>query len=242
MAEQFYQEHRGKPFFTDLCAFMMSDVVTGMELVAADAITNFRHVMGPSVSIEEAKRDAPHSIRARFGTDTIRNAIHGCGSSNEFAFEQQFFFSQAFTPTAAFNNCTCCIIKPHIVHDGLAGQIIDTILQEGFEISSMEMFTLDRPTAEEFFEVYKGVLPEFVGMIDHMTSGPCIVMEVRQENSVKSFRELCGPMDPEIAKNLRPNTIRAKFGQSRTVNAVHCTDLEGDGQLEIEYFFSIQQQ
>ena len=26
------------------------------------------------------------------------------------------------------------------------------------------MFTLDRPTAEEFFEVYKGVLPEFWGL------------------------------------------------------------------------------
>ena len=50
------------------------------------------------------------------------------------------------------------------------------ILQEGFEISSMEMFTLDRPTAEEFFEVYKGVLPEFVGMVEHMTTGPCIVL------------------------------------------------------------------
>lgn len=43
----------------------------------------------------------------------------------------------------------------------------------------MEMFTLDRPTAEEFFEVYKGVLPEFVGMVEHMTTGPCIVLEVR---------------------------------------------------------------
>jgi len=28
------------------------------------------------------------------------------------------------------------------------------------------MFTLDKPTAEEFFEIYKGVLPEFVGMIE----------------------------------------------------------------------------
>ena len=76
----------------------------------------------------------------------------------------------------------------------------------------MQMFTLDKPTAEEFFAVYKGVLPEFVGMIDAMTQGPCIVMEVRQENVVKSFREFCGPMDPEIAKNLRPNTLRARFG------------------------------
>ena len=53
------------------------------------------------------------------------------------------------------------------------------ILQEGFEISSMEMFTLDRPTAEEFFEVYKGVLPEFTSMIEQVTMGPCIVLEVR---------------------------------------------------------------
>jgi nucleoside-diphosphate kinase len=105
----------------------------------------------------------------------------------------------------------------------------------------MEMFQLDKPTAEEFFEVYKGVLPEFVAMIEHMTTGPCIVLEVRQENAVNSFRELCGPMDPEIAKNLRPNTIRARFGQTRTINAVHCTDLEEDGPLEVEYFFSIQQ-
>ena len=105
----------------------------------------------------------------------------------------------------------------------------------------MQMFSLDKPTAEEFFEVYKGVLPEFVGMIDHMTSGPCIVLEVRQENAVKSLRELVGPMDPEIAKGLRPNTIRAKFGHSKEINAVHCTDLPEDGQLEVEYFFSIQQ-
>jgi nucleoside-diphosphate kinase len=65
------------------------------------------------------------------------------------------------------------------VQEGLAGQVIDMILNEGFEISSMQMFTLDKPTAEEFFEVYKGVLPEYVGMIDQMTTGPCIVMEVR---------------------------------------------------------------
>lgn len=220
----------------------MSDVVTGLELVGEDAITRFRDVVGNTPSVEEARRIAPNSIRARFGSDNMRNAIHASGSGSEFVTEQNLFFSPAFRPTAAFNNCTCCIIKPHIVHEGLAGQIIDIILSEGFEISSMEMFTLDRPTAEEFFEVYKGVLPEFVAMVEHMTSGPCIVLEIRQENAVRSFRDLCGPMDPEIAKNLRPNTLRARFGHSRTVNAVHCTDLDEDGTLEVEYFFSIQQQ
>lgn len=48
-------------------------------------------------------------------------------------------------------------------------------------------------------------------------------------------------MDPEIAKNLRPNTIRARFGIDRVKNAIHCTDLDEDGALECEYFFSIMQ-
>jgi nucleoside-diphosphate kinase len=77
------------------------------------------------------------------------------------------------------------------------------------------MYHLDRPTANEFFEVYKGVLPEFVPLVDHMTLGPCIAMEIRQENAVQAFRELCGPIDPEIGRTLRPNTIRARFGYDR---------------------------
>lgn len=238
LADEFYAEHKGKPWFADLSAFMQSDVVTGMELVSENAIGKFRGLLGPTDS-SDAKRDAPGSLRALFGTDGRRNACHGSGNGADYNAEHGLFFSKAFGPTAAFNNCTCCVIKPHIIQEGRAGQVIDMILQEGFEISSMEMFTLDRPTAEEFFEVYKGVLPEFVGMVEHMTTGPCIVLEVRQENAVKSFRELCGPTDPEIAKYLRPNTIRAKFGHSRTINAVHCTDLEEDGLLEVEYFFSI---
>lgn len=72
----------------------------------------------------------------------------------------------------------------------------------------MEMFYLDRSTAEEFFDVYKGILAEYVPMIEHYIGGPSIVLEIRQENVVPSFRALCGPTDPEIAKHLRPNTIR----------------------------------
>jgi len=53
---------------------------------------------------------------------------------------------------------------------------------------------------------------------------------------------MVGPSVPEIAKYLRPHTIRAKFGQDRVRNAVHCTDLPEDGTIECEYFFNILQQ
>ena len=248
----FYGEHKGKPFFPTLMEFITSDVVVGMELVAENAVKQWRELLGPTNSTV-AKSDAPNSLRGRFGTDGTRNAAHGSDSGTSTKIltpagqsakrELGFFFSEdsPMKTSALLNECTCCIIKPHAVKDGYAGAIIDRILEEGFEISAMEMFYLDKPTAEEFFEVYKGVLPEFVPIVEHMTTGACIVLEVRQEKAVESFRELIGPHDPEIAKVLRPSTLRAQFGLDRVRNAVHCTDLKEDGALECEYFFSIMQ-
>lgn len=213
-------------------------MTTGLEIVNQNALQSWKELCGPE-NATVAKTQAPQSIRASFGTDSVRNAVHCSDTFPNKKAESDLFFSSELGTSAMFSNCTCCVIKPHIVTSGLAGQIIDTILEEGFEISAMQMFNLDKPTAEEFFEIYKGVLPEFSAIIDQMINGPCIVLEVRQENAVKAFRELCGPMDPEIAKNLRPNTLRARFGIDRSRNAVHCTDLPEDGTLETEYWFSI---
>ena len=49
-------------------------------------------------------------------------------------------------------------------------------------------------------------------MVKELCEGPCIALEVRQDNCVKKFRELCGPHDPEIAKMVSKNSIRALFG------------------------------
>lgn len=37
----------------------------------------------------------------------------------------------------------------------------------------------------------------------------------------------------EIARQLRPRTLRAVFGETKVQNAVHCTDLPEDGLLEV---------
>jgi nucleoside-diphosphate kinase len=59
------------------------------------------------------------------------------------------------------------------------------ILSEGFEISALELFYLDKATCEEFFEIYKGVFPEYSSIIEHIsTGGPVIALEIRQENAV----------------------------------------------------------
>lgn len=170
---EFYGEHKGKHFFPTLVEFVTSDVCVGMELVKDDAIKAWRGLLGPT-NTQKAKDEAPSSLRAQFGTDGTRNACHGSDAPESADRELDFFFKRgsSMKTTALLNNCTCAVIKPHIVKNGLAGEVIQMILDEGFEISAMEMFHLDTPTAEEFLEVYKGVLPEFLPLVEHLTTGP----------------------------------------------------------------------
>jgi nucleoside-diphosphate kinase len=95
--------------------------------------------------------------------------------------------------------------------------------------------------------VYKGVVApgELAAMVDELTAGPCIALEVAARGggggggAHAAWRALCGPQDPELARLLRPGSLRAQFGASRVRNGVHCTDLPEDAALEVDYFFTI---
>jgi len=81
--------------------------------------------------------------------------------------------------SAALSNCSLCILKPHLIRNCEIGAAIDAILQNGFEISAAQLFNLSRPQVEEFYDVYKGVLPEYIPLIEHMSNGPTLILEVR---------------------------------------------------------------
>lgn len=218
---------------------LSTDVCVVMELIGKDAVAIWQQMMGPK-SAAQAKAQAPKSIRGALAADDVRNAVHGSSSNGTASQELDFFFGEGrnWPTTAIFNNCTLCVIRPHaLVKSG--GEIVSRILADGFEISAMCLWELDKASAEEFLEVYKGVLPEYFDSVSQLCAGPCLVMEVRQEDAVASFRKTVGPHDPEVAKHLRGNTLRAQYGIDRVKNAVHATDLPEDGLLEVEYFFNI---
>ena len=83
---------------------------------------------------------------------------------------------------------------------GQAGSVIQKILESNkFEITAIQMFHMEQANAEEFFEVYKGVVQEYSSMVNQLTSGPCIAMEIRDtqgHSTPESFREFTGPADP----------------------------------------------
>ncbi|XP_074658553.1 nucleoside diphosphate kinase homolog 7-like isoform X2 [Tubulanus polymorphus] len=239
-AAEFYAEHNSKPFFNELLHYMTSAPIVALGLMGHDSINKWRDMLGPTDSTV-ARKEKPTSIRAEFGTDKGHNAAHGSLTNDDAIREFEFFFSQPSNRknTAQFTNCTCCVIKPHAVANGVAGKIISSIIDSGFEISALEMFSLDRANAEEFLEVYKDVVAEYADMVQQLTTGPCIAMEIRAQDAPVKFREFVGPSDPEIARHLRPRTLRALFGKDKIQNAIHCTDLPEDALLEVEYFFKI---
>ncbi|XP_024943941.1 nucleoside diphosphate kinase 7 isoform X2 [Cephus cinctus] len=228
--------------------YMISGPIVALELIGENCIKKWRELIGAetsSVSVESGKT----SLRARYGQDSIHNSLHGSDSEEAAEREINFFFSQPKSRrkgpknTAVYKNCTCCVIKPHAVQARLIGDIINDIQQEGYKISAVQQFYIDPTNAEEFLEVYKGVLPDYNAMVAELQSGPCVAMEITHAdesiNVLTEFRKLCGPMDPEIARQLRPHTLRAKYGKTKIQNAVHCSDIPEDGLLEVEYFFKI---
>lgn len=54
-AQQFYAEHKGKPFYNGLTEFVSSDLVVGLELVADDCVGKWRRLLGPT-SPAQAKK------------------------------------------------------------------------------------------------------------------------------------------------------------------------------------------
>lgn len=238
-ANEFYTLTGNPPADPEIIKHITSDIIVGMEVVGFKAIERLQELIGPS-NPEIAKKNNPTSIRALYAQNELKNAVHCSETSNNKLVtsgqaELDFFFGskERFERTAFLNSCSCLIIKPHIIQSCKFGKVLDRILAEGFEISAMELIYLNKSNAEEFFEVYRGVLPEYIPLLEHITNGPVVVLEARQEKAVLALRQLVGPHDPQLAKLLRPNTIRSEFGIDRVKNAVHCTDLEEDGGLEV---------
>ncbi|MFN7065863.1 MAG: nucleoside-diphosphate kinase [Aquificaceae bacterium] len=92
-AEGFYAVHRERSFFRELVEFMISGRVVAMVLEGEDAIRRVREIVGPTDS-NEARKVAPSSIRALFGTDKGKNAVHASDSKESADYEISFIFSQ----------------------------------------------------------------------------------------------------------------------------------------------------
>jgi len=87
-AREFYAVHKDRPFFEDLVAYMTSGPVLVQVLEGEDAVALNRQVMGST----DPEKASPGTIRADFGTNIQKNAVHGSDSPENAKREITFFF------------------------------------------------------------------------------------------------------------------------------------------------------
>jgi nucleoside-diphosphate kinase len=88
-AEKFYEVHKERPFYNDLCTFMTSGPVVVQVLEGENAVAKYREVMGAT----NPANAAPGTIRKDFAESIEANSVHGSDSADNAKIESAFFFS-----------------------------------------------------------------------------------------------------------------------------------------------------
>ena len=90
-AEQHYAEHRERPFFGELVAFITSGPLVALALEGEEAISTVRTMMGET----HPTRSAPGTIRGDLALELAENVVHGSDSPESAGRELALFFGDA---------------------------------------------------------------------------------------------------------------------------------------------------
>ncbi|XP_077466399.1 nucleoside diphosphate kinase homolog 5-like [Stigmatopora argus] len=91
----FYAEHCGKRNFPSLTAYMSSGPIVALTLARCDAVAYWKSIIGPV----KAKEWPSDSLRAKYGTSDLQNAVHGSDSFHAAAREIKYMFPNASIET-----------------------------------------------------------------------------------------------------------------------------------------------
>lgn len=129
---------------------------------------------------------------------------------------------------------TLLMVKPDTVAEGHWADIISLVLRHRFAVNRITMTRFSRERAERFYEVHRE-RPFFSELVEYITSGPVVALEVESEDAVGRVRELIGATNPAEA---RPGTVRAMYGKSIQYNAVHGSDSPENAEKELAIAFA----
>ena len=88
MADQFYSEHKDKPFFNELVSFITSSPVVAAIVESENAIEKTREIIGATDPAKAMK----NTIRKDFGIGITKNTIHASDSPQSFEKEVNVVF------------------------------------------------------------------------------------------------------------------------------------------------------
>ena len=96
------------------------------------------------------------------------------------------------------------------------------------------MMMISKSLAEEHYGEHKDK-PFFNDLVEFITSGPVVAMQVEGENVVAQIRNLMGATNPSDAT---PGSIRGDLATELDQNVVHGSDSNTSAERELNLFFS----
>ncbi|KAF3819014.1 hypothetical protein GH733_013164 [Mirounga leonina] len=202
-AQTLCKEYENEDYFGNLIEKMTSGPSLALVLVRDHGLQHWKELIGPG-SVEKAKEYLPESLCIRFAMEDLPiNQLYGSDSLEAAEMEIQYFFPP---------QSTLALLKPH--------EILKLIREAGFEITQMKEMLLNEEEAEKIYSKIKGK-DFYQDVLEMLSEGPSLVMVLTKWNAVSDWRQLMGPVEPDEAKLLSPDSIRAKFGRSVLKNAVH---------------------
>lgn len=129
---------------------------------------------------------------------------------------------------------TFSIIKPDATRRNLTGAINAVIEAAGLRIVAQKRVMLSKAQAEQFYGAHKE-RSFFNELITQMTAAPVVVQVLEGTDAVKSYRNIMGDTNPELAP---VGTIRKLFALSIGENSVHGSDSDENAAIEIAQFFT----
>ncbi|XP_078344639.1 thioredoxin domain-containing protein 3 homolog isoform X2 [Oculina patagonica] len=251
-AAEFYKQHEGSEHFDQLVEFMSSGPCMTLLLskagdtpdVGDHTIEYFRDLIGPK-DVNIAKEEAPTSLRALYGTDTVMNAVHGCDSAESAARELAFFYPDFVAPTVIQKRKkkrlqrTLALIRPDALRTRRES-ILGKIQESGFTIAMSKEITFSRDQAEAFYAEHKDA-DFFETLVTNMTSGPMMALCLAREDAVEGWREMLGPKEVSVAAEQAPDSLRHQFQvEDSPINPLHGSDSPEVAEKEIQQFFPVQ--
>jgi len=279
-ATELFSMHSQQPWFGELISFMSSGPCIALVLRGEDVVKGWHEMAGP-LDPEDAKLSAPMSIRARFGTSIVQNAVYSSDNIDDAMHDIQVMFPHivmtregsmvvsrkdnaqirgsrsslvgrnsivsALPSRQRILERTLCIIKPDAYAETTVeggsqpvragkNEIINSIFDSGFTIIAQKEVTINDATARELNKEFADS-PNYEEIVTSYTKGIGYAVVLERDSAINFWKEIIGPTSPEMAKEMAPQSLRAKFGVSDANNGVHGSDSPTSAEKEISLLF-----
>jgi nucleoside-diphosphate kinase len=129
---------------------------------------------------------------------------------------------------------TLVLIKPDGVRRGLVGEILSRLERKGLKILAAKTLRVTPELAQRHYAEHEGK-PFYPALIQHITSGPVVVLALEGRSAIPVVRLLTGATNPQTAA---PGTVRGDLALGLTPNLVHASDSPDAAARELALYFT----